>query len=116
MSLLEELKTLGVNVDEAMDRLMGNTSLYEKMLGKFADMIKKADIDPDFDSNDYAEIIEKTHSIKDASGNLSLTPIYEAYTKIVNLLRSGQPEQAKEVLKDVLPVQTEIINCIERNL
>ncbi len=39
--MLEKLKTLGVNVDEAMHRLMGNTSLYERMLGKFADMIKK---------------------------------------------------------------------------
>lgn len=114
MSLFEELKTLGVNVDEAMERLMGSVSLYERMLGKFVDMINNADISPDFDENDYAEIIEKTHAIKGASGNLSITPIYEAYTKIVDLLRKEQPALAKEVLKDVLPIQTKILNCIEK--
>lgn len=115
MGLLEDLKDLGVNVEEGMNRLMGNASLYERMLGKFAGMVKDAAITPDFDSDDYADVIEKAHAIKGASGNLSITPVYEAYTEIVNLLRKEQPQQAKEVLEKVLPVQTEIINCIEKN-
>lgn len=116
MSLLEEMKALGVNVDEGLERMMGNASLYERMLGKFTKMIDDADIQPDFDNNDYVEIIEKTHAIKGASGNLSITPVYEAYTEIVSLLREDKPEQAKEVLKKVLPIQTEIIDCIKDHM
>ncbi len=114
MSLLEELKDLGVNIDEAVERFMGNQSLYEKMLKKFPDMLNKASINPDFDCNDYTEVIEKTHAVKGAAGNLSLTPIYEAYTKIVDLLRNGQPEQAQIILKEIQPVQAQIIACIEK--
>lgn len=114
MGLIDELKTLGVNTDEAVARMAGNASLYERMLVKFLDMMKASIVQPDFDHNNYADIIEAAHAIKGASGNLSLTPIYEAYSEVVRLLRVEQPEEADAVLKKVMPVQTEIMNCIEK--
>lgn len=114
MSLLEELKNMGVNVDEGVDRLMGNVSLYEKMLVKFLEMMKKSPVNPDFDCNDFTDVIETAHAIKGSAGNLSITPIYEAYAEIVSLLRANQPEQAKEILKNVQSVQTDILSCIEK--
>lgn len=116
MSMFDELKELGVNIDEGMKRLMGNASLYERMLGTFTKMINDSSIKPeDFDCDDCTEMIEKTHAIKGASGNLSLTPVYEAYTKMVDLLRQDKPAEAKAVFEEVLPVQTEIISCIEKH-
>ena len=114
MGLLEDLKALNVNVDEGLERMMGNSSLYDRMLVKFIKVMNDLEVSPDFDNNDYAEIIEKTHTIKGASGNLSITPIYEAYTEIVNLLRSDKPDEAKQILRDILPVQKEILACIEK--
>lgn len=116
MNLLEELKALGVNVDEGLERLAGNEALYKRLLGTFTKTINTYMVEPDFDRNEYSEIIEKTHAIKGITGNLSLTPLYEAYTQIVNLLRAGDPEQANTVLKGILPVQNEILDCIERNM
>lgn len=114
MGLLDELKTYDVNIDEGLERMMGNSSLYERMLIKFVKVMNDLEVDPDFDNNDYAEIIEKTHTIKGASGNLSVTPIYKAYTEIVDLLRGDKPDEAKEVLRNILPVQKEILACIEK--
>ena len=115
MSLLEELKSLGVDADGGVKRLAGKQALYERMMFKFLDMMKKSVVSPDFDSNDYGEVIEIAHALKGAAGNLSVTPVYEAYRKIVDLLRSQQPEEARKVLKDVLPVQGKILDCIERH-
>lgn len=114
MTLLEELKSLGVDVQEGLERLGGNEALYTKLLGSFVKSIETHYVQPDFDNNDYQDIIEKTHALKGTSGNLSLTPIYKAYTEIVDLLRAGQPEQAKEKIEKILPVQEEIIRCIEK--
>ncbi len=114
MSLLEELRDLGVNTEEAIERMNGNVSLYGRMLVKFADMIKKSSVQPDFDSDEYSDITEAAHAIKGASGNLSITPVYEAYAEIVRLLRAGQPEQAKDILNKIIPIQTKIVNCIEK--
>lgn len=116
MNLIQELKALGVNTDEGIERMNGNASLYERMLVKFMDMMKNSSIQPDFDCNNYAEITEVAHAIKGASGNLSVTPVYEAYSEIVRLLRANQPEQAKEVLKNVMPIQRDIVNCIEKHV
>ena len=115
MELLEELKTKGVNIEEGLERFMGNRSLYEKMLGKFVELIDKSSINTDFDCNNYDDIIEKAHAIKGATGNLSIKPLYEAYTEIVNLLRAKQPEQSKVVLEGILSVQADIINCIQNH-
>lgn len=114
MDLLEELKSKDVNVEEAIERFLGNASLYEKMLMKFLDLMNDMAVDTNFDCNEYNDIIEKTHAIKGAAGNLSIDPIYEAYTEIVNLLRAHQPEQAKLVLEKIIPVQNDIIECIKK--
>lgn len=114
MSLLEELKSLGVDVDGGISRLNGNQSLYERMMYKFLDMMKKSVVQPDFSNDDYTEVIEVAHAIKGAAGNLSVTPVYDAYSKIVDLLRTQKPEEARQVLEEVLPVQTEILDCIEK--
>ena len=115
MNLLDELRTLGVDVDDGLKRLMGNEKLYKRLLGSFVKMIGTQAVDPDFDESDSVSI-EKAHSIKGTAGNLSLTPIYESYSEILNLLRTDKPAEAKAVLAKVLPVQQEIISCIENNM
>ena len=114
MGLLEELKELGANVDEGLERLGGNQALYERLLGSFLKTMEAHSVTPDFDTADLTEAIEKTHAIKGTSGNLSITPVYEAYTEIVALLRADKPEQAKEELVKILPVQEKIMECIEK--
>lgn len=115
MSLFEDLKALGVDVDGGLKRISGNEKLYIRLLGSFSKSIDTYRVDADFDGNVYDDIIEKAHAIKGVSGNLSITPVYEAYTKIVDLLRAGKPEEARPVLKEILPVQAQIVECIEKH-
>lgn len=114
MGLLEEIKTLGVDVEEGTDRLMGNTALYERMLVKFADMLKETPVSPDFSEEECAEALQNIHALKGAAGNLSIRPLYEAYTEIVNLLRAGEIPRAKDEIRGILPVQEEIAACIRK--
>lgn len=116
MSLFEELKDLGVDVDGGLKRINGNEKLYTKLLGSYLKAVKTYNVQPDFDDADCNEMIEKTHAIKGVSGNMSITPVYEAYTKIVDLLRTGKPEDARAILKDITPVQDKIVACIEKHM
>ncbi len=115
MELLEELKTLGVDVDGALDRLKGKEELYIRLLGIFVKTMEEQYVSPDFDGNDYRTTIEKAHNIKGTSGNMSITPIYDAYTRIVDLLRKERPEEARMILRDILPRQNEIVACIKKH-
>ena len=100
MDMLEELKALGVDTDGGLLRMNGNANLYVRMLGKFVGMMQKMEIPVDFDNNDYSDVAELAHTIKGTAGNLS---------------RANKPEEAKEVLKGIIPVQKEILNCIEKH-
>lgn len=116
MALLEELKELGVNVDEGLKRINGNEKLYTRLLGTFVKTIDANYVAPDFDTSDCTLAVEKTHAIKGTSGNLSITPIYEAYSQIVDLIRSGHPEEAKPLLEKAIPVQEQIVACIKKHM
>jgi len=115
MSLLNELENLGVDVNDALKRFMNNSSLYEKMLGKLVATVKNMEVMSFLDSGDTEKATANAHTLKGVMGNLSITPLYEAYNEIVALLRGNEPDKAKSVLEDILPVQKNIINCIEKN-
>lgn len=113
MSFMEELTELGVNVDEGLERFMNNASLYERMLGKLTDAVKSTEVMPAFEARDLETALANAHTLKGVMGNLSITPLYNAYTDIVRLLREGEPEKARNILQETLPVQEKIIDCIE---
>lgn len=114
MGLMEELKELNVNTEEALVRFMNNASLYERMLLKLPKNIEDLDVLSYIDSGDYNAAVTNAHTIKGVVGNLSLTPLYTAYTEIVNLLRAEKPQEARQILVDTLPIQEEILNCIKK--
>lgn len=116
MTLLEELQPLGVNVEDGLRRLNGNEKLYTRLFGSFLKTLNANAIAPDFDCTDYTETLEKAHTLKGTAGNLSVTPLYETYSDMLALLRAGKPEEAKELFQKVLPVQEEIIRCIEKHM
>lgn len=115
MAMIDELNALGVNTDEALQRFSGNSALYERMIGKFPAAANDLEVLKFLDEGDYATALSNAHTLKGVTGNLSLTPLYKGYTEIVNLLRANDPQKAKETLLTVIPVQADIIACIEKN-
>lgn len=115
MSLTEELKRMDVDVDEGLDRVMGDDSLYEMMLGLFVDSIRDNPVSPaDFDGGDLDGLIKRVHTLKGITGNLAITPLFKSYTEALGLLRGGRAAEAKAEFERLLPVQEEIVSCIKR--
>lgn len=112
--MLDELNKLGVDTEDGISRFMGNEGLYKRMLVSFAEMIRKSQVTADFDDADCDKEIEKIHALKGAAGNLSVEPLYNAYTEIVRLLRAGNITEAKSAIAKVLPLQHKITGCIEK--
>ncbi len=115
MDLISGLKELGVNTEEALKRFSGNSSLYIRMVGKFPASIQGLDVMPYIESGEIDKAITNAHTIKGVTGNLSITPLFNAYTQIVSDLRAGNADSAKEVLQNILPRQDKIIEFIENN-
>lgn len=116
MALIEELKALGADVEEGLERVMGDESLYDMMLGMFLDSVRDNPVSPsDFDGGNLEEVIKKIHLLKGVTGNLALTPLFDGYNQALVLLRAEKPGEAKAEFTKMLPVQTKIIDCIQRH-
>lgn len=116
MDLLKELEDLGVNVDEGLARVMGDKDLYLMMLNMFIDSVSNNRITLDeFGGNDLTELITKVHSLKGTTGNLSITPLFNAYNESLTLLREEKAAQARAAYEKALPVQEKIIECIQKH-
>ena len=112
-NMIEKLKALGVNTDEGIKRFMGNTALYERMMAKLPANVRAQNVMKHFEDGDMQAALESTHTLKGVTGNLSVTPLYNAYTEAVRLLREDKPEEARAIVESILPIEQEILNCIE---
>ena len=116
MDLLEELKGLGVDVDEGMERVMNDKDLYTMMLDMFVTAIDTTPIQPeDFDGGALDDVIGKIHTLKGTTGNLSIQPLFTRYTQSLTLLREGKPAEAKAAYLELLPFQDKILECIRKH-
>lgn len=116
MNFLDELKALGADVDEGLDRVVGDQDLYTMMLGMFVDAAAENAVRPeDFDGGDLDGLIKKIHSLKGITGNLALTPLFDGYTEILGQLRSGEAAAGKAGYQKLMGVQAAFLECIQRH-
>ena len=116
MNLMEELKNFGVDVDEGLERVMGDSSLYEMMLGMFVTTVQDNPVSAaDYDAADLDELIKRVHMLKGVTGNLALTPLFNGYNQSLILLRAGKAADAKAEFERMQPVLAEILDCINRH-
>ena len=116
MRLFEELKDLGVDVEEGLERVMDDEPLYEMMLGMFIDTVNSNPIEfADFEANDLEGLIEKVHALKGLTGNLEMTQLFKSYLQMLDLLRTDCPKEALKEYERILPIQEAIISCINQH-
>ena len=116
MSLLTDLQAQGADVQDGLKRFVNNANLYEKMLKKFPAAAEGLPVLPHFESGNIEGALANAHTLKGMTGNLSLTPLYNAYTEIVALLREGKNGEAQALQASIMPAQEAIISCIKQYL
>lgn len=114
MGLIEDVALLGADTEDGLTRCMGNPSLYERMLKKLPKVIEEAPVMPYVESGDLDTALSNAHTLKGVVGNLSLMPLYNNYTEIVNLFRGDKPEMATALLAETLKIQQSFLECIKK--
>lgn len=114
MSLIHDIRELGVNVEEGLERFMNNEPLYERMLKKLPSVLEASCVMPCFESGDLEAAYNNAHTIKGVVGNLSVDPLYNGYSGIAKLLREGQGDEARALLEKTLELERPIVECIKK--
>jgi HPt (histidine-containing phosphotransfer) domain-containing protein len=127
MSNMPNLKNSGlIDMESVLERVGGDESFLQELLDIYiADFMEKyVSLEQAIEEVDFNNIKEIGHSLKGASGNLSLTGLYETAYGIEKSGRENDIEQAKLLfgrlreefikLKNFLPPEKK--NSIERKM
>lgn len=115
MTFLEELHQLGIDIDSGVQRLLNKEELYIKMLCRFPDVVRDCSLAQFLKKGEIVTAQQNAHTLKGVAGNLSIIPLYEAYSKIDYKLRDGDIDGAREIYNNIFPTETNILTCITRH-
>lgn len=88
------LEAGGVDVEEALGRMMGSEALLSRLLGKFLDDASFERLEQAVAARDAAAAAEAAHALKGVSGNLSVTEVYRLAGEQCGLFRAGAWDEA----------------------
>jgi HPt (histidine-containing phosphotransfer) domain-containing protein len=66
----------------------------------------------DVKNKDFVNGVEHAHALKGVTGNLSLKPLYEMYTKIVNRIRANEIEDIEPLCYEAIDLEKKICEAI----
>lgn len=110
MITLDKLKGFGANTEEGLARCMNNEEFYLKMVNMgLADERFEA-LGPALESGDKDTAFELAHALKGVLGNLSLTPIYDPFSEMTELLRAKQDADYKTMYEKAMGKRKELLD------
>ena len=99
--ILDVLEDWGCDIDEGLERLGGDEEFYETLLSGFVQENSMGMLTEAMEAGDYRRAFEAAHGLKGDTGNLSLTPLYEAVCSLVEGLRPAYGgESVRSCLED----------------
>lgn len=108
----EALEAAGMDVADALARMMGSEALLERLLGKFAADDGCARLVAAAEKDDAEAALEAAHALKGVSGNLSMTRLYELTSRQCELIRGGDWPAARALVGDVVAARDALLAAI----
>ena len=81
------LQEAGVDVDDALERMMGSEALLERLLGKFLEDENYQKLCAALDEKRQEDAVAASHTLKGVCGNLSMPALFSLFTRQVEALR-----------------------------
>lgn len=110
----EALAAAGVNLEEALNRLMNNEMLLKRLLLKFKDDKNFAGLEQAVAEKSYEDAFHCAHTLKGVAGNLGLEKLMNADVVVVEKLRSENYEGLEADLANLREAYTQVMDVIQR--
>lgn len=106
------LQAGGIEVDSALERMMGSEALLERLLGKFLGEPNYAALCAALERGEPEAAAAAAHGLKGACGNLSMTALYGLFTRQVDALRAGELAEAERLMEEIAPAYAAVTAAI----
>ena len=97
------LTAAGIDVDDALQRMMGSEALLERLLGKFLEDENYQKLCTALDEKRQEDAVAASHTLKGVCGNLSMPALFSLFTRQVEALRAGDWTAAAALMEEIRP-------------
>lgn len=111
----EELTRAGIDLEDALGRVLGSESLLERILKKFLEDPNYERLRAGLASGDADQAFRAAHTLKGVCGNLSMGRLYQLTAQQVELLRGGDCAGAAAMLPAVTREYELLTDAIRRS-
>ena len=110
----DQLEAAGIDIESALERMMGSEALLERMMGKFLDDPQYPALRAALEAGDVERAVSAAHTLKGVCGNLSMTGLYGLFTRQVDALRAGDLPLARGIMAEIAPAYERVMAAIRR--
>ena len=93
----EILESVGIDYGEAIERFSGSVDLFESFLKELTTVNVLAALQKSLTEGDVINAFRVAHTLKGNFGNLSIKPLYETVTPLVEELRKENIVEAQKL-------------------
>lgn len=101
-NIYDMLDELGAEVEDTLDRLMGDEELYNEYLEKFPQNQNVILLQEAIEVQDYDTAKKEVHTLKGVALNLGLLPLADACMMMLMDLREGKKTEGAAQMSEVL--------------
>ena len=91
-----QLEAAGVHVEEVLARFMNNEGLMMRFLIRFPQDPNYRQLCLAIEAGNHSDAFVAAHTLKGVAGNLAMTHLFREISQVVELLRAGEMDQARE--------------------
>ena len=95
------LESGGIDVAQALERVMGNEALLERLLGRFLDDPQYPALCTALKGGDTEQAVIAAHTLKGVCQNLGFSNLYAPAVTLTETLRAGQLDGTAEQFAEV---------------
>lgn len=110
---ISSLQAAGVNVDNVLDRCMGNKDLVLKLFDKFLHDQNYMALKTAIDSEDIESALAASHTLKGVCANLAFDNLYKLFSHQVDLIRQGSWPKAVSLMGQIDKEYCNLSNAIK---
>ena len=113
MLTIEKLNEFGANTAEGLERCAGMEAFYIKLVNMSLNESNFDKLETAIKENDLNAAFEAAHALKGVLGNLSLTPMFEVCSEMIELLRDRTEMDYTPMLNELLTKKAELVALSE---
>lgn len=110
----KQLEKVGIDVEDAMQRFMGDTEAFLKFLKKFPSDPNYRKLEDAVVENAPDKAVSASHILKGVCANLSIMPLYVLLTKQIEYIRAKDWPAAADMMPEIRKEYRSIIGVLTK--